>query len=92
MEAGDELLACRGMRAAVAACAIARQRIPANKKAKVPLGDVRPDRRREPRRMNRMAASDDTSSVRRNARTVTATWRAKTPRTAGVVESNDMFV
>ena len=40
--------------------------------------------------MNRMAASEDMSSVRRNARTVTTTWRAKTPRTADVVEVKDM--
>jgi hypothetical protein len=40
--------------------------------------------------MNRMAASEDKTSVRRNARTVTTTWRAKTPRTAAVVEVKDM--
>ena len=78
------------MLAAVAAWAIARQRIPAKRKAKVPLGEVLRDRRRRRRRMNRMAANEDTTSVRRNARTVTTTCSANTPRTAGVVDVKDM--
>jgi chorismate-pyruvate lyase len=66
--------------------------MPGIRKANVPLGEVLRARWREARRMNKMAAKEDMSSVRRNARTVTTTWRAKTPRTADVVEVRDMSV
>ena len=42
MEAGDELSDCWATLAAVAAWAMARQRTPMLRKAKVPLGDVLP--------------------------------------------------
>lgn len=82
MVAGEELLVCRATLAAVAACAIARQRTPMLRKANVPFGDVLREAWREPRRRNRSVPRLAVIKKIRKARTDTTTWRAKTALTA----------
>ena len=91
MVAGDELRVCRATLAAVAACAIARQRTPMLRKARVPFGEVLREAWRERRRRKRIIARLAVIKKTRNARIDTTTWRAKMALTAAGDDVRDIW-